>query len=313
MKILLLGYSNLARKRLLPFFEKSKINVSIASLSYKKKIKNISKQYNSYDLALKNSDADLVYISLPNALHFKWAFKALKLHYHVLVDKPLCESVYELNKLIDLSYKNKKLLAEATFFNYHSQFYTLIGLINNFNDIKKIKCNFTIPMPEQNSLLRSEPLKGGVLMDMGPYASAIARLFLNEKIFSKKVSMQINKNNLITSIKFLIRYRSKTYSGNFKFGGIYKNELNVYEKDNILTLKRVFSPPSNQSLKLIVKSKKKIINYNIKKDDCFSNFFIEVCKRIEKKDYHFFINQMKFDNNFRNKILKDIKITQKSR
>ncbi|MDC0585775.1 Gfo/Idh/MocA family oxidoreductase, partial [Candidatus Pelagibacter sp.] len=199
MKILLLGYSNLARKRLLPFFKKNKINVSVASLSSEKKIKNISKQYSSYDFALKNSDADLVYISLPNALHFKWAFKALKLRYHVVVDKPLCDSVYELNKLINLSYKNKKLLAEATFFNYHSQFNTLIKHINNFDNIKKIKCNFTIPMPAHNSLLRSKTFKGGVLMDMGPYASSVARFFLNEKIFSKKISTRINKNNLITS------------------------------------------------------------------------------------------------------------------
>jgi len=305
LKILLLGYSNLARKRLLPFFKKRKINVSIASLSYEKKIKNISKQYNSYDFALKNSDADLVYISLPNALHFKWAFKALKLRYHVVVDKPLCDSVYELNKLIDLSYKNKRLIAEATFFNYHSQFNTLIKHIDNFDDIKKIKCNFTIPMPAQNSLLRSKTFKGGVLMDMGPYASSVARFFLNEKILSKKVLTCVNKNNLITSLKFLIRYKSKTYSGCFKFGGIYKNELNIHEKDNILTLGRVFSPPSNQVLKLTVRSKKKIINYNINKDDCFGNFFTEVCKRIKKRDYYFFTNQMKFDNNFRNKILKE--------
>ena len=136
-------------------------------------------------------------------------------------------------------------------------------------------------------------------------ASSVARFFLNEKILSKKVLTYVNKNNLITSLKFLIRYKSKTYSGYFKFGGIYKNELNIYEKDNILTLGRVFSPPSNQVLKLTVRSKKKIINYNINKDDCFGNFFTDVCKRIKKRDYYFFINQMKFDNNFRNKILKE--------
>ena len=32
------------------------------------KISNVSKQFNSYSEALKNSDADIVYISLPNSL-----------------------------------------------------------------------------------------------------------------------------------------------------------------------------------------------------------------------------------------------------
>lgn len=305
MKILLLGYSNLAKKRLLDFFTNKKINISIASISHKKKIKNISKQYSSYDLALKNSDADLVYISLPNSLHYKWAFKALKLGYHVIVDKPLCDTSYELNKLINLSYKNKKLLCEATFFNYHSQFIKLIKLIGNLNDIKKIKCNFTIPMPAKNSILQSKPLKGGVLMDMGPYASSIARIFFNEKIFSKKVFIKKNKNELITSLKFSINYKSKIYLGNFKFGGNYKNEIYVYSKKNILKLNRVFSPPSKQNLELIVKSNKSIINYKIKKDDCFANFFNEIIIKIKKKDYYFFINQIKFDNHFRNKVIKE--------
>tara|TARA_B110000967_G_C18793871_1_gene514748 strand:+ start:304 stop:1224 length:921 start_codon:yes stop_codon:yes gene_type:complete len=304
MKILLLGYSNLAKKRLLDFFTKTKINISIASISHKEKIKNISKQYNSYDFALKNSDADLVYISLPNSLHFKWAFNALKMGYHVIVDKPLCETSHELNKLIDLSYKNNKLLSEATFFNYHIQFIKMIKLIGNLDDVKKIKCNFTIPMPAKNSILQSKSLKGGALMDMGPYASSIARIFFNEKIFSKKVFIKKNKNKLITSLKFSINYKSKIYLGNFKFGGIYKNEIHVYNKNSILQLNRVFSPPSKKILELIIKSNKSTINYKIKKDDCFAKFFNEVLIKIKKKDYHFFINQMRFDNDFRNKVLK---------
>ena len=219
----------------------------------------------------------------------------------------MCETSHELNKLIDLSYKNNKLLSEATFFNYHIQFIKMIKLIGNLDDVKKIKCNFTIPMPVKNSILQSKSLKGGALMDMGPYASSIARIFFNEKIFSKKVFIKKNKNKLITSLKFSINYKSKIYLGNFKFGGIYKNEIHVYNKNSILQLNRVFSPPSKKILELIIKSNKSTINYKIKKDDCFANFFDEVLTRVKKKDYHFYINQMRFDNHFRNKVLKENK------
>ena len=122
MKILILGYSNIAKKRFIDYFIHKKFKIYLASKSTKDKISKFSKQYNSYQEALDKSDADLVYISLPNSLHFIWAYKALSLGYHVVVDKPLCDSVRELNKLSKIALKKKKLLAEATFFNYHKQF-----------------------------------------------------------------------------------------------------------------------------------------------------------------------------------------------
>ncbi len=311
MKILLLGYSKIAKKRVLNYFKKKEYIISIASLSYKKKIKNISEQFNSYDVALKKSKANIVYISLPNSLHYKWAYKALELGYHVIVDKPLCDTPNELNKLINLSYQNKKLLCEATYFNYHDQFNKLIKTIGHLNNINKVKCVFTIPMPHKDSLLRSNSFKGGVLMDMGPYASSIARIFFNERILSKQISMQRNEKKLITSIKFLIKYKNKSYYGNFKFGGKYKNNLTVYYKSNSIAVNRVFSPPSDQNLELINKFKKSISTIKIKKDDCFANFFSDVTTKIKNKDYYFFIDQMKFDNFFRNKILKVKKTIKK--
>ena len=39
-----------------------------------------------------------------------------------------------------------------------------------------------IPKPKKGSLLASKKLQGGVIMDMGPYAASIIRLFTNNKI-----------------------------------------------------------------------------------------------------------------------------------
>ena len=105
MKILLLGYSNIAKKRFINYFIKKKLILYIASESFKDKIPNISKQFYSYEVALKQSDADIVYISLPNSLHYKWALKALSLGYHVVVDKPICDKTYELKEIIKISKK----------------------------------------------------------------------------------------------------------------------------------------------------------------------------------------------------------------
>jgi len=304
LKILILGYSNIAKKRFIDYFIHKKFKIYLASKSTKDKISKFSKQYNSYQEALDKSDADLVYISLPNSLHFIWAYKALSLGYHVVVDKPLCDSVRELNKLSKIALKKKKLFAEATFFNYHIQFKKALSLIIEKKNIKEVFVNFIIPKPKKNTLLASKKFKGGALMDMGPYAAAVARIFFNERISFYKTLIKKDKNNLIKSFKILINYKSKKYYGDFRFGGSYKNNISIITNKRIITINRVFSPPSDQKLKLIVQNKKRQKVYNIEKDNCFENFFKEVLKNIKNKRYNAYINQIKFDNNFRNNILK---------
>ena len=88
-KILLIGYSNIARKRLIKTFLKKKIPFCVASKSYKKKIKGSYKQFDNYSEALKYSGADIVYLSLPNSMHFPWSKKVLNSGYHLIVDKPI--------------------------------------------------------------------------------------------------------------------------------------------------------------------------------------------------------------------------------
>ena len=44
--------------------------------------------FRDYDTALRESDADIVYLSLPNAMHEHWVMAALAAGKHVIVDKP---------------------------------------------------------------------------------------------------------------------------------------------------------------------------------------------------------------------------------
>ena len=169
--VLLIGYSKLAKKRLINFFVKKEIKISIASKSYKGKINFAFKQYKNYDKALKNSNAKIVYISLPNSLHYTWANKALNLGYHVIVDKPLCDKYSDSLSLVNLAKKKNRLISEAIFFNYHSQINKSLKLLGGKKNIYKINANFTIPKPTKGSILLSKKLKGGVVMDMGPYAA----------------------------------------------------------------------------------------------------------------------------------------------
>ena len=103
INFLLLGYSQISKKRIIKVLIKNKITFSVASKSNKKIIKGAENQFSNYDYALKNSGANLVYISLPNSLHYYWAKKALLLGYHVIIDKPICYKISETRELINLA------------------------------------------------------------------------------------------------------------------------------------------------------------------------------------------------------------------
>ena len=305
MKVLILGYSNIVKRRVLSVLKEKKIDIYIASKSYKKKIPGIKKQFKSYEQALKKCKPTIVYISLPNSKHFEWAKKSLNYKYNTVVDKPITSNEKQLDELVELSKKNKRLLVESIFFNYHLQMKKIIRVYKN--DIhKKINARFIIPKPDKKSILISKNLQGGVLMDMGPYISSIPRLFKLKKLINKKIKIKKNKDKLVISIKFSMSFEEGSYDGFFKFGGKYKNQIIVSNKKTKSYISRVFSPPHNEKLilSLISKKKKKIIKFN--KDNCFQNFFSEVLKIIKEKRFDFYYERMKHDVIFRSNLNKKI-------
>ena len=303
-KILLLGYSNISKKRYINTFLKQKIKFSVASKSCKERIKGVSEQYSNYDEAINNSDANIVFISLPNSLHFYWAKKALINGYHVVVDKPLSNKVKETKKLINIAKKNKKLLSEAIFYNYHRQIKKVQSILKKSGKLDEVKVQFVIPMPSKKSLLMSANFLGGAIMDMGPYASSIHRIFLKKKIISKKLNIKLNSKKLPISFKIKVNYKNQCYNGLFKFGGEYKNEIAFFTKKKILSLKRLFSPPEELDLNINIINKDKVQNIKILRDNCFENYLLEVLKNINFKKYSFYFKQILQDHLFRDKIEK---------
>ena len=94
MNILIIGYSAIAKKRILPALKKiehiqcidiashSSASGLLAEAAYKGTV------FNDYADAISRSNADLVYISLVNSSHAEWAEQALRRGCHVIVDKP---------------------------------------------------------------------------------------------------------------------------------------------------------------------------------------------------------------------------------
>ena len=303
LRVLILGYSSLVKRKIIDVLKKNNIKFCVASISSKKKEKKSYNWFRNYDEGLNHSNASLVYISLPNSYHYYWAKKALEKGYHVIVDKPITENLKQAKNLVKIAKKKKRLISEAIFFNYHKQFNEAVKLLNGVKKITHIHANFVIPFPKKNKILISKKFSGGCLMDSGPYAAAIARLFCGGKLIKVNKIITKNEDGLVISLDILCKFTKTTFSGFFCFGGEYTNNLSLFSNNKYIELNRVFSSPTDKKLTILFKTKNILYKKQIEKDDAFNNYLEEILKFLKQKKYTFFYKTILRDSKFREKLL----------
>src|SRR5882762_7947367 len=126
MRLLILGYSSIAERRVIPAVAKVAAieEIAIASKS-RPKPDSWPKQgrfFSDYETALRENDSEIVYLSLTNALHEHWVMAALSAGKHVIVDKPAMMTIEGSERAVIEARRIKRVLAEATVFGYHPQF-----------------------------------------------------------------------------------------------------------------------------------------------------------------------------------------------
>lgn len=74
---------------------------------------NFKRAYGSYQELLDDPQISMVYISLPNSMHFEWAKKALVAGKHVLCEKPFTSNGAEARDLVKEATKRNLIVEEA--------------------------------------------------------------------------------------------------------------------------------------------------------------------------------------------------------
>ena len=81
----------------------------------------VPKTYGSYESMLEDPDIDVVYIPLPNSLHCEWSLKAARAGKHVLCEKPLVQSLSEMDDMENAAVTNNVIIFEAFAHLHHPQ------------------------------------------------------------------------------------------------------------------------------------------------------------------------------------------------
>ena len=129
------------------------------------------------DEFLDDSNIDVVYVALPNSLHYEYAYKALKAGKHVLLEKPFTQTYKQAKTLADYARKHKLLLFETISTRHDKEYIKSKKWLSCIGDIKLVNINFCNYSRRYDKFKKGEvlpvfdyKLAGGALMDLGVYS-----------------------------------------------------------------------------------------------------------------------------------------------
>jgi len=242
-----------------------------------KNIKNLKKYKDKYNVSTNYkeivNDVDAVSIVTPTVNHYEIARYFIEKNKHVLIEKPMTQTVSEAKKLINLAKKHKKTIQ--------------IGHLERFNPvIRKVSSLIKNPLfIEVHRLAQFNPRSTdvNVIYDLMIHDIDITTSLVPSKI--KKIS-SFGKS-IITNKIDIANARLEFFNGtiaNLTASRIsQKNErkIRIFEKDKYLSLD--FLQPK---LKIVEKVKKKssklfkTLEYNYKKTDALNDEIIDFINSI---------------------------------
>ena len=182
MKLGILGTGMIVQD-LLPIMDKIELeSVSILGTERSRaRTEHLAEQYGlercyfDYDEML-SSDADAIYIALPNNLHVPYARKALDAGKHVIAEKPAATSLTDFQELRRLSEEKGLILLEAMTVHYLPAYQSLKKELEKVGPVRMVNMNFSQYSSRYDKFLAGEtpPVfdpnqAGGALMDVNVY------------------------------------------------------------------------------------------------------------------------------------------------
>ena len=101
--------------------------------------------YTDYTAMLAEPEIELVYIALPNSLHYSYAKQALLAGKHVICEKPFTVEAKETEELIAIAKERKQFLFEAITTRNLPNYEIVKKALPKLGQIRMIQCNFSQP------------------------------------------------------------------------------------------------------------------------------------------------------------------------
>jgi NDP-hexose-3-ketoreductase len=302
LKALLLGYSSIARRRVLPALAAIGVSgIDIATRSGQDVIwpSGLSGRiFREYEEAVLASDAELVYVSTVNNLHAQLAYKALAAGRHVVVDKPAALTLGGARALANLASEKQRVLAEAVVWSHHPQIAMVQQLFsNNRSAPMHLLAAFSFPPLRPDNFRHRADLGGGALLDLGPYAASLGRVFFGEAPVDLCCeSLHLPTQEVDSAFSVLARYSSgRSLTGHFGTTTAYVNRLTVLGPDIGVVVEPAFTTTPEMTCNLRVSELLGQRTVTVRPADSFALFLTDVLEKIRARAIRPFASDMLSD------------------
>lgn len=284
IKVLLLGYSHIAQKSVLPVLRKHpKFKLlAIASQSKAHLIPREFVGFSNYKEAIEKVDFDVVYISLANSSHYPWIKYCLNRGKSVICDKPVVLSRKEAFGI----YKEVgrgQIIFEATAHLYHSEHKKISELIDK-NSLYKINVLFGFPQLPKGNFRNKKSLGGGCIFDLGPYVVSAGEHYFGRKALSVSCQTYSEKGLPKTASVILNFGENKVLCASIGFGLEYVNNLELWGENFHISLDRAFTIPVDLKNTIRFKSGDKVKKIVVGASDSFYEMF-DYFSDLDKSEY----------------------------
>jgi predicted dehydrogenase len=301
VRVLLIGYSRIATRRVIPAMRAAAPGVTISVASRSTPDANRSSDYDwfgDYQDAIERSGAELAYISLTNEAHAEWAERALSAGMHVIVDKPACVELADTDRIVALAREKRRLIAEATVFAFHPQYDSLNSLLSQHDaGARQAVAVFSFPALPEADFRNRRDCGGGALWDVGPYAVGADTVVFGEPpeaVYAAAVSRA--DDGLLTRFSVLFSHGAKgSLVGHFGFGTEYQNVLSVSTPVVSASLRRAFTTTAHDPAIIDVRASNVSRVIEVPAADSFEVFLRAVFQAIERGHVGEFLGAMSRD------------------
>lgn len=251
----ILGYSDIARRRIIPgLYNSNRFILSAIGTRNPSRTNDLSIPLLTYDALFGSKEIDTIYISTPPSMHYEHAIRALKNNKNIIVEKPAVLNTKHLESIINLAKEKGLYFIEALSFEYHP----VLKYLNTFfteikSSTKEVVLTFRFPELSRDNIRNNKSLGGGIANDNLIYPLVLLQ-YLNVNIVELNNYLNHllhNQYDVPSGLYYSMVSDGIVFHIMVGMGYSYKNSIEFITGDSVFKIPKLFSLKPNESAQLI--------------------------------------------------------------